>query len=96
MERAIESVNDTTTKTATQGAMDQMGHMLNYIIYAYVKAREDEMKFAVKEDVQEGFWRCSAEEGHEWNFAYVLPHAEGEPIKLVIPISLQMGWIESP
>ena len=27
---------------------------------------------------------------------YVLPQAEGEPIKLVIPMSLQMGWIKSP
>lgn len=32
----------------------------------------------------------------EWNFAYVLPQEEGKPVKLVVPTSLQMGWIESP
>ena len=37
--------------------------------------------------------RCGGKGG---GFAYVLPHAEGEPAKLVVPTSLQMGWIESP
>ena len=32
----------------------------------------------------------------EWNFAYVLPQAEGEPIHLVFPSALQMWWCESP
>ena len=31
-------------------------------------------------------------EGEEWNFAYVLPQPEGEPIRLVIPTSLQMPY----
>ena len=49
-----------------------------------------------KWDIKDGFWRMDCEEGEEWNFAYVLPQPEGEPIKLVIPTSLQMGWVESP
>jgi len=36
------------------------------------------------------------EKGEEYNFAYVLPQEEGMPITLVIPTSLQMGWVESP
>jgi hypothetical protein len=36
------------------------------------------------------------EDDVEWNFAYVLPQRAGEPIKLVVPTSLQMGWVESP
>jgi hypothetical protein len=35
-------------------------------------------------------------DGEEWNFAYVLPQAEGMPTTLVVPTSLQMGWVESP
>ncbi len=35
-------------------------------------------------------------EGEEWNFAYVLPQPEGQPICLVIPTLLQMRWVESP
>jgi hypothetical protein len=35
-------------------------------------------------------------EGEEWNFAYVLPQEDGKPITLVVPTSLQMGWVKSP
>ena len=34
--------------------------------------------------------------GSEWNFVYVLPQEEGEPIRLFVPNALQMGWRESP
>ena len=46
--------------------------------------------------IKDGFWRLDCEDGEEWNFAYVLPQEEGQPVKLVVPTSLQMGWIESP
>ena len=49
-----------------------------------------------KWDIKDEFWRMDCREGEEWNFAYVLPQPEGEPIRLVIPTSLQMGWVESP
>ena len=33
----------------------------------------------------------------EWNFAYVLPKLHpDEPVQLVIPSALQMGWCDSP
>ena len=95
----IKSVNATSTKTAPKRAIDQMGHSLMRIVYAFAEAdRENpEVKiFAAKWDVKDGFWRLVAEKGEEWNFAYVLPQEKGKPIKLVIPTSLQMGWIESP
>jgi hypothetical protein len=31
----------------------------------------------------------------KWNFAYVLPGATGDPLRLIIPHVLQMGWTES-
>ncbi len=49
-----------------------------------------------KWDIKDGFWRLDCKEGQEWNFAYVLPQPPGEPIRIVVPTSLQMGWIESP
>ena len=49
-----------------------------------------------KWDIKDGFWRLDCRDGEEWNFAYVLPQQEGEPVRLVVPTSLQMGWIESP
>ena len=92
----IPAVNDTTTKTAPQGACDQIGHALKRLIHAFAEAGEDEKVFMAKWDIKDGFWRLDCQAGEEWNFAYVLPQEEGMPVKLVVPTSLQMGWIESP
>ncbi len=77
-----DAVNDTTVKTAPGGAIDQIGDCLSRIIHAFAAAEEDEKIFMA--------WRMDCREGEEWNFAYVLPQPEGEPIRLVIPTSLQM------
>jgi hypothetical protein len=37
-----------------------------------------------------------AKEGKELNFTYVLPSHTGNPIKIVVPSALQMGWALSP
>ena len=55
MQRSIKSVNDTTTKAAPQGAMDQMGHVLDQIIYVFAEAEEDKVVFQGKTDVKDGF-----------------------------------------
>ena len=94
--KVIPSVNESTTKTGPSGAVNQMGHSLQRIIHAFATAPQDAKVFSAKWDVKDGFWRVVAQDGEEWNFCYVLPHAEGEPIQLVVPTSLQMGWIESP
>ena len=49
-----------------------------------------------KFDIKDVFWRLDCQEGQEWNFVYVMPQKEGETVRLVVPTSLQMGWIESP
>ncbi len=49
-----------------------------------------------KWDIKDGFWRLDAKTGDEWNFANVLPQPPGEPVQIVVPSSLQMGWVESP
>jgi hypothetical protein len=73
-----------------------MGHALSRIIHAFAEAGEDDKVFMAKFDIKDGFWRLDCKEGEEWNFVYVLPQPEGEPIRLVVPTSLQMGWVESP
>ena len=42
------------------------------------------------------FWCLDCDKGEEWNFAYMLTDLTGHSTTLVIPISLQMGWVESP
>ena len=92
----LPSVNEGTTLEAPAGAIDQLGHSLSRIIHAFAEAEDDAKIFMAKFDIKDGFWRLSCETGEEWNFCYVLPQEEGEPTRLVVPTSLQMGWVESP
>ena len=95
--QTLPSVNSSTTKTAPSAAIDQIGHVLPRIIHAFATAEEDAKIFMAKWDIKDGFWRLDCEEGEEWNFSYVLPSSFGsDDILLVVPTSLQMGWIESP
>jgi hypothetical protein len=92
----IPSVNETTTLEAPAGAIDQLGQSLQRIIHAFAEADENAKIFMAKFDIKDGFWRLDCAEGEEWNFSYVLPQEAGEPVRLVVPTSLQMGWVESP
>jgi hypothetical protein len=92
----LESVNGATIKLAPRAAPDQLGHSLSRIVHAFAEAGEEDKVFMAKWDIKDGFWRMACEVGKEYNFAYVLPQEEGKPITLVVPTSLQMGWVESP
>ena len=82
---------------APKEALDQLDQSLSRIIHAFAKAEEDSKIFMAKWDIKDGFWRMDCEQGEEYNFAYVLPQEEDMPITtLVVPTSLQMGWVESP
>ena len=89
-------MNDTTEKTAPAGAIDQIGECLSRIIHVFAEADDNAKIFMEKWDIKDGFWRMDCAAGEEWNFAYVLPQEEGQPTTLVVPTSLQMGWVESP
>lgn len=83
-------------KTAPKGAIDQIGYVLPRIIHAFATAEENAKIFMAKWDIKDGFWRLDCEQGEEWNFAYVQPSSMGtDDLCLVVPTSLQMGWIES-
>ncbi len=89
-------INDTLIKTAPCGAIDQSGHSLARMIHAFAEAKEDEKIFMDKWDEKDRFWQMDCREGERWIFEYVLPQPPGSPVILVIPSSLQMGWIELP
>ena len=91
----LPSVNETSKKTVPKGVIDQLGHSLMRIIHAFAQSDADAKIFMANWDIKDGFWRLDCAEGKEWRFDYVLPQDEGKPVKLDIPPSLQMGWIES-
>jgi len=92
----LDSVNDGTVLSAPAGAIDQLGHTLSRVIHAFAESDDNQVILSAKWDIKDGFWRMQCQEGEEWNFCYVLPQEPGKPIKLVVPVSLQMGWVESP
>ncbi len=92
----LPSVNATTIKTAPRGAINQLGHSLTHIIHIFAKTKDETCIFMAKWDIKDGFWHLDAEDCTKWNFAYVLPQDPDKPIYLVVPTSLQMGWVESP
>ena len=66
------------------------------MIHTFTEAPDCANIFQAKWDIKDGFWRLDCKEGEEWNFCCVLPQKPGMPIKLVVPTSLHMRWIESP
>jgi hypothetical protein len=76
--------------------MSQLGHSLHWIILAFAEVNDNAKIFMAKWGVKDCFWRLDGQDGEEWNFAYVLLQPPPEPVCIVVPTSLQMGWVESP
>ena len=90
------SVNSTTVPLAPEKALMQMGSVMPRIIIAMARCPDDAVIYFSKFDISDGFWRMINELGKEYNFAFVMPTAPGEPIQIVVPSSLQMGWVDAP
>ncbi len=76
--------------------MKELGNVLPRILDFMASVPPEEHIHFSKMDLADGYWRMVVEPDARWNFAYVMPSAEGQPIRLVIPRALQMGWNESP
>lgn len=87
----MQSVNENMHKLAPEGAIDQLGHLLQRIIHVFAEAGPEDNILMAKWDFKYGFWRLDCEEGEERSFVHVLPQPPGAPVKLVVPTSLQMG-----
>ncbi len=81
-------------KLAPCGAIDQLGHSLKQITHMFAKANNNAQVLMAKWDIQDRFWQLNCRKGEEWNFCYMWPQAPGKPRRLVVPSSLQMGWVE--
>jgi hypothetical protein len=90
------SVNDTTVKLAPTKAVKAIGQVLPNLFKFMADTPADEVIVFSKIDLSDGFWRMIVAEESKWNFCYVMPDAEGSPVRIVVPSALQMGWAESP
>jgi len=75
-----------------------MGKVLQQLIHSVAQSNpmHGPVIFA-KWDIKDGFWRLVVSEQDAWHFCYVLPRInEDDPILIMKPTCLQMGWSESP
>ena len=91
------SVNKSSSDTAPEYLLAQIGVVIPRLIQAISESRDDGITiFMRKIDIKDVFWRVVTGEGAKWNFAYILSGEPGQPIHLVVPASIQMGWSKSP
>jgi hypothetical protein len=89
-------VNETTIQLASQEPVRAIGNVLRRVLTLLDSAALDEVIMLAKIDLSDGFWRMLVEEDQQFNFAYVMPDPPGQPTCTVVPVALQMGWMESP
>jgi hypothetical protein len=91
-----EAVNDTTVSLAPKTPVRKIGKVLPRIFEFMAKTSEGQEILLSKADLSDGFWRIIVQEDVRWNFCYVMPDPPVAPIPIVVPSTLQMGWMESP
>jgi len=76
--------------------MYELGNVIPRIIHTMATAPNTGIPFLFsKLDLKDGYWRMNVSPDDAFHFAYVLPRLnDTDPIQLVIPDSLQMGWSE--
>ncbi len=90
------SVNDTTALRAPKEAVREIGKVLPRLL-TYMRDTPAGLYILMsKLDIIDGFWQLIVQDADCFNFAYVLPHRVGAPCKIVVPLAVQMGWVESP
>jgi hypothetical protein len=90
------SVDSTTIQQSPDYPVKELGRVLPRLLaFMYCVPCEEVIMFT-KINLSDGFWRMLVRESDKWNFAYVIPGAADEPVRLIIPHALQMGWTESP
>ena len=89
-------VNDDTIKLAPADAM-QFGRALERLLF---RVRHANPRFGPtylsKIDISDGFYRVWLAAATAVKLAVVIPSLPGEPSLVAIPLSLPMGWVESP
>ncbi len=91
-----ESMNESTVLKAPSEAVKDIGKVFLHLLQYMHNTLEGLHILFSKLDISDGFWRLVVQGADSYNFAYVLPQQDGEPIQILMPSAMQMGWIESP
>ena len=95
-EERIASVNETSSPAVPREALDYIGTALPRITHAIATAETNIPCLFTKADIKDSFWHIFVEEAGHWNFVYVLLNkGKNDKISIVVPNSIQIGWVES-
>ncbi len=90
------SVNDTTALQAPSVPVKQIGKVLPRLLQYMPDTPVGLHILFSKLDVNDGFWRLILQGTDCYKFAYMLLQVAGKLIQIVVPLAVQMGWVESP
>ena len=90
------SVNESTHQLSPQVPVKELGAVLPRLFEFMARAPGSEQINFSKVDLSDGFWRLTVDPTERCNFCYVMPRGPGQPVQIVVPSALQMGWTESP
>ncbi len=91
-----ESVNNTTVLQAPLALVKEIGRVLPCLLHYMRDTPAGLHILFCKLDISNGFWCLIVREKDGFNFSYVFPQWDGEPVRIVVPLAVQMGWVESP
>jgi len=92
----LPSINLATAPKKPKHAMTQLSWALPHLLHAMATTSPTHAPlFFAKWDIKDGFWHLVIGPDNAWHFCYVLPALDTDPIQLVVPTSLQMGWFKS-
>jgi hypothetical protein len=75
----VKSFNNTTTKLAPQGTINQLGHLLKRIIHAFSKVEDDVVVLMAKWDIHDGYGVSIAAKGRSGISAMYGRRHQGSP-----------------
>jgi hypothetical protein len=92
----FSGINQETKKLAPREAM-QFGRALDRILLAILQApAEQGPVYLIKVDLSDGFYRIPVKPNDAPKLALALPPHQGSEQLIAIPLTLPMGWTESP
>ena len=96
MDYSFSAVNAETVPLAPSEAM-QFGRALQRVMTRVVQAeRRYGHVYLAKIDIADGFYRVWLQIADIPKLGVVLPTSPGQPALIAFPLTLPMGWVESP
>ena len=94
-DKKIKLVNKATTKTSPKGPWTKSWGTYSITSSTHMPEQTLTGSSLQQKRTSRAVFGGALRRKGEWNITYIPPQAEGGPAKLIVPTSLQMGWIKN-